>query len=211
MTRRAWALLAGLWAVVAAHGQDPRGFVRYGPAEGLPSNALTRVLQDRRGLLWIGTQEGLVRFDGNTFQSFPADAEDPHALSDPYVRALARDDGDGFYVGTSIGGLQHYDARSERFTRVPLGPGSSSDVLVRALLSQPGVVWAATREGLFRYDVRRGQAVRVEGGEDVEVLAAGPRGEVWAASTESLFRYNLPGKLRPVPLPSGRPHELKIM
>ena len=201
MTRRAWVLLAGLWAVVAAHGQDLRGFVRYGPAEGLPSNVLTRVLQDRRGLLWIGTQEGLVRFDGNTFRPFPADAEHPHALGDPFVRALARDDGDGFYVGTSLGGLQHFDARSERFTRIPLGPRGDSPV--RALLTQPGVVWAATRDGLFRYDARRHQAVRMERSEDVEVLAAGLHGEVWAASAGALFRSDIPGGLRKVPLPAG--------
>ena len=62
------ALLAGvlclLLPVMVVAAPEPPAFQSFGVADGLPSNRLTGLALDRQGYLWIGTRDGLARFDG---------------------------------------------------------------------------------------------------------------------------------------------------
>ena len=61
--------------------------VAYGAAEGLPEQSVTAVLQDRQGVLWVGTDAGVARYDGNRFEVFT----EADGLVDNSVTALAED------------------------------------------------------------------------------------------------------------------------
>ena len=63
------ALLLPGWTLFAQNGPTPR-FVNYSAADGLPSNTVYAVTQDAEGALWIGTRNGLARFDGVRFQNW---------------------------------------------------------------------------------------------------------------------------------------------
>ncbi|MGE5342574.1 MAG: two-component regulator propeller domain-containing protein [Candidatus Omnitrophota bacterium] len=73
---------------------------------GLPDNDVLALVQTRDGYLWIGTQDGLVRFDGLSFQLYTK--ENVAQLKDNQIRALYEDDHGYLWIGTSSGGLTRY-------------------------------------------------------------------------------------------------------
>src|SRR5271163_1994229 len=89
-------------------------FKFYGEQEGLQSLAVQIVLQDRAGFLWVGTQNGLFRYDGNRFVGF-GKAE---GLPDAHIESLHESIDGTLWVGTRFGLARR--AR-ERFEKVDMG------------------------------------------------------------------------------------------
>ena len=115
------------WPLMAS---EPR-FLNYGSADGLPSGSVYAITQDADGFLWLGTRNGLCRFDGIRFQTW----KDPGR-----VNALAIDGDNRLWLGTSDG-LCVMD--EEAFVRGPEGN-------VRALLTDSeGFVWATIGDSLL--------------------------------------------------------------
>jgi hypothetical protein len=77
--------------------------------DGRSQNAVYALLQDRQGSLWIGTTDGLNRYDGYAFTVFRHDPFDPATLSSSYVTAVLEDTRGHFWVGTQDGGLNRLD------------------------------------------------------------------------------------------------------
>ena len=74
--------------------------------QGLPHSAVTALAQDGTGFLWIGTQDGLARWDGYHFRHFKFDAADTKSLPNNFVRVLFVDPHGQLWVGTRAG-LDH--------------------------------------------------------------------------------------------------------
>ena len=128
--------------------------------EGLSQNAGLALLQDRSGYLWIGTQDGLDRYDGYGFTVFRHDPEDPTSLGHNSVIALMQDSAGQIWVGTWGGGLNRYDPQTGRFTRFEpdaANPGALSHGVVTGLLqTSDGTIWVGTLGGLDRFDPATG-------------------------------------------------------
>ncbi len=124
--------------------------------DGLSQNAGLALLQDRSGYLWIGTQDGLNRYDGYSFTVFKHDPEDPNSLSYNSVVALLEDADGRLWIGTWGGGLNRYDPATGRFTRFipdPADPAALSHALVTTLLQDSsGTIWVGTLGGLDRFE-----------------------------------------------------------
>ncbi|WP_133259721.1 ligand-binding sensor domain-containing protein [Pseudochryseolinea flava] len=82
--------------------------------EGLSNNTVFCSAQDQQGFLWLGTTDGLNRFDGYSFKVFRHDPNDTLSLGDNFIRSLYIDNNNILYVGTRIGVYQ-YDAWRETF------------------------------------------------------------------------------------------------
>lgn len=119
---------------------------------GLPQNTVFRILQDSRGFLWVGTENGLCRYDGYSFTPYQNDPEDPSSLSHNRVFAIFEDSSSGtLWIGTE-NGLNKFDRRRERFTRYKHDPGNPDVTLsnntVRAIYGDHnGVLWIGTDGG----------------------------------------------------------------
>jgi len=73
--------------------------------DGLPGNSVYAILQTQDGYLWLGTQDGLVRFDGLNFKLFTM--KNTPQLKDNIIRALYEDRNGTLWIGTDYGGLTH--------------------------------------------------------------------------------------------------------
>jgi ligand-binding sensor domain-containing protein len=95
---------------------QPLRFEHLGIPEGLSSSFVTGILQDRQGFIWIGTRDGLNRFDGYSFRTFRYDPVNPGSLASNIVHVLVEDAAGTLWVGTDAG-LNRFDPERARFTR----------------------------------------------------------------------------------------------
>ncbi len=124
---------------------------------GLSQSVVNCILQDRTGFLWLGTQDGLNRYDGYRFEVYRHDARDPSSLAHDFVLALTEDSHGDIWIGTSGGGLARWQRTTDSFVsyrRSPGNPTSLSGDRVHDLVWDPsGALWAATEDGgLSRFD-----------------------------------------------------------
>lgn len=122
---------------------------------GLSQMYVSAILQDRQGFLWVGTKDGLNRYDGRRFTVFHHVPFDSNSLSDDFITVL-REDSQGFlWIGTAAGGLSRFDPDRERFRQI-CGEGGAPDSLAGEEITDiafgtDGSVWVATAgNGLAR-------------------------------------------------------------
>lgn len=132
--------------------------------EGLSQSVVNAIVQDRQGFLWLGTQDGLNRYDGNTFKVYKPEPGNPNSLSDGWVTALFVDS-DGFlWVGTHQGGLNRYDPHTGIFIRYlnsPSDPTSLPAGEVTIIYQDTvGVLWVGASRGLARFNSQTGSFTR---------------------------------------------------
>ncbi|MEZ5469782.1 MAG: two-component regulator propeller domain-containing protein [Lysobacterales bacterium] len=148
-------LLAALQTAIAADGASVR-FRNIGVEQGLSQVSATDILEDRHGFLWVGTQDGLNRYDGYRFQIFRHQSANPDSLSDNYVLSLAKSEDGSLWVGT-LNGLDRLDPMTGKFEHFPVGdaPGDLHDSLVTDVsVGTDGSVLVSTRRGgIQRLDV----------------------------------------------------------
>lgn len=145
-TKRLVALLYGLFGILAFAGGPPPGrftFRSYGSEQGLRNLAVMGLLEDKQGFLWLGTEDGLSRYDGHHFQDFGT----REGLPSSYITALEEDSEGRLWAGT-YQGLACRDGEGP-FKPVPPGRGLPAGA-VHALSAGPdGRLWAATDAGPF--------------------------------------------------------------
>ena len=155
----------------------------------LPQNSVQAILQTRDGYLWLGTQDGLARFDGVRFVEVLASAEQAPAIAD--VRALAQGDDGRLWIGTRGGGLMVYqDGRIRPARSEADDPAAGPRPLVIYALAhgRDGSLWMGTRSfGVVRFDGDRFQSWSTEQGlasERVLAVVEDSRGDLWAGLAE---------------------------
>jgi len=119
----------------------------YGLAEGLPHNTVTSIYQDRKGFLWIGTFEGLARFDGYRFVSYST----VDGLGHDLVNDIAEDRGGRLWVATNGGGVARLGDGGDRpFVPLRVGPSPLSNAVNAIAFDAANALWCATDDGLYR-------------------------------------------------------------
>ncbi len=195
-------LVVALWAPSAPAPAQTRpglvSFQRIAIPDDVPAHLTTAAVQDRRGLLWFGTQDGLVRYDGYGYKVFRARPGDPSALGGSYVRALfvARDG--RIWAGTISGGVSVFDPRTERFSQYrhrPDGAGLAHDRVESIAEDRDGMIWLATDDGVDRLDPRSGGITHFRhdaqdpsslASNQVRALLVDRAGRLWAGSVDGL-------------------------
>jgi ligand-binding sensor domain-containing protein len=121
-------------------------------AESIDNETITALAQDTRGLIWIGTQKGLVRYDGYRFRKFVHKASDPFSLAGDFVSSLFVAKDGRIWVGTYTDGISVFDPTTERFEHFQHDKkvaGSLSGSKVTAMVGDGrGGMWVATDQGL---------------------------------------------------------------
>ena len=171
-------LLAFSWAGRAAEG----AFRHYTTRDGLSSNTVQALIQDRAGLIWMGTASGLDSFDGREFihHTFPAGEDD-------YVRQLFQATDGTLWIGTESA-VFRYDMANppERVSEIP-------DALVTGFAEdRDGTLWIGVwGKGVFRY--ADGTFTQFLDGHRVEGLLVDRDGRLWVAdqsAEQGLSLYN---------------------
>jgi ligand-binding sensor domain-containing protein/signal transduction histidine kinase len=92
-------------------------FSNYSINDGLSQSVVNCIFQDSKGYIWIGTQNGLNRFNGETFDIYTTNPADSASISNNWIYAIAEDNDGNLWVGTK-GGLNKYLANQNKFIQI---------------------------------------------------------------------------------------------
>lgn len=212
----AGALASGVVPPAASVPPTPT-FRRYGVADGLPSADVYSVTQDHAGYLWIGTHDGLVRYDSREFHVFRHDSKQPASLPANDVSALLVDRDGQLWVGGEGTGLNLYDTKTDGFRHwmhdpEQAGSLSANDVMAIAQ-DHAGAIWVGVYAGgLNRLDAdgdsfthlrhRYGDLASLAS-DNVTALAPADDGGLWIGTDAGLDRMDANGHMRLIVLPGA--------
>ena len=196
------------WAIHANGLADslPMFFTNLTIENGLSSNVTNSIVQDDYGFIWIGTQEGLCRYDGYKMTSFQNN-NTAQSISSNNISSLLND-GEHIWVGT-WNGLCRINVRTFQITRVNTG----SSKVIRALLKDHnGNIWIGTTNGILVYNKTRDEFVYYNtqnsslSHNTIRCFYQAKNGDVWVGTYDGINRYrnnnfagfNLKGGYKPM-------------
>lgn len=137
-----------LFSAVAFAQSDFR-FKNYTISDGLSQSSVTCIQQDELNALWIGTQDGLNRYDGRSFETFVSD--NTEGLESAYIKCSAVDKKGNLWFGTN-NGLTRYDIRKERFQT--FSPKKNQAFQIEDIkIDDSGIIWIASSEsGIYSFE-----------------------------------------------------------
>lgn len=121
----------------------------YSTDKELSNSLINKVYQDKRGFIWVATEDGLNKFDGNRFIVYKKNKNEPDALLNNYVKTLFEDSKGRFWIAC-INGIQIYDQATHTFQSIPIrhnrdnmAPQTSANIIEL----QNGEIWLGTYGG----------------------------------------------------------------
>lgn len=189
----------------------------YDDSDGLPHNHLTKIVEDRKGMIWIGTWNGLCRYDGNEFRTFKVEPGDGNAVINDRVRDVVLDK-DGSLLCRIDEDIFRFDTRTYRFLPVTAVVASKTlaamerdyetpnakkhDLTVGSQVlhdvhheftDRQGNIWAVGSSGIYQAVPLRSPYSRIAAVEqsDVKAMYRDREGRVWICSKTAVGGSNV--------------------
>jgi signal transduction histidine kinase/ligand-binding sensor domain-containing protein len=133
----------------ASFGQNNLRFTHYTTRDGLSDNIVNALFQDSRGLLWIGTSNGMNYFDGVSFQQiYPTDFDKAHLHSDEVTQL--NEDADGNILLTTDDGIEEYNWKAKTLRLI--FPAHLNNGIGDLIIDKQKNIWLLTEKYLQQYD-----------------------------------------------------------
>ena len=173
----------------------------YSTDKELSNSLINAVYQDRKGFIWIATENGLNKFDGTRFSIYRHNATDSTSLKNNYVRTLFEDSRGNFWIGC-INGLQRYDRTTDNFHELFISrkDGRKNPHITSIIERRNGDLWIATSgQGAISLKKNSNPAsfhIETEltdriGSNYLNVIFEDSRQNLWIATEEKgLYRYS---------------------
>lgn len=191
MYRLLVVILVVFFASLRVGAQENARFRHYTTEDGLSQNTVYCFKQDRFGFMWIGTQDGLNRFDGYAFRIYKPDAADSTSISGNSVRAVVEDRFGNLWIGTRAG-LCRYDRAADVFVRYPQrndDSGPASDAITDIEEDSDGNIWISTlNHGVSVRNATTGKFKHYQSGpgllsgNDVRGMSCAKNGHMWLST-----------------------------
>jgi len=141
--------------LVVGQNQQLR-FERIGTKDGLSDPNVMCMMQDSRGFMWVGTQNGLNRYDDYWFRTFYSDPADSCSLSSNFIHSMLEDSKGNIWIATMGGGFQKFDRKKNRFKQYLHQPNNLNSVsgndISKIIEDKSGKLWIATNDGADLFD-----------------------------------------------------------
>ncbi len=167
-------------------------------ADGLISNKVSALFQDREGFIWIGTQTGLQRYDGKRFKNYLADIRDTAALQSDWISSIYEDSKNRLWFGSDPEGPYILNRSTEKFYNYNLHAAAPDKIngIWTITEDRQGIIWIAGHDGLYRlneatntfenYNVQYG----IEKNNTTGWLSIDADNNLWIATKTGVKVYN---------------------
>lgn len=167
---------------------------------GLSQITVHSILQDSKGFLWFGTEDGLNRYDGYSFTIYRHDPSDSNSISDNFIWSIIEDSDSNIWVGTNSGGLNKYSYRENSFfsySKIDTNNKSPLGNNVRVLFEDSeDNLWIGTNNsGLYKLNKSAKKIEKIDLLENqklsIRALCQDQSGAIWiGTNNRGLFSYN---------------------
>ncbi len=128
----------------------PLYFKSYSIEDGLSQNTIYSITQDKKGFIWLATQNGLNRFNGYTFKSWYYNVENPNGLKSDFINSLAVDNYNNIWIAT-ISGINCFIQEKNSFLYFDKNKNKLSNNYVKVVfIDSNNYLWVGTQNGLNR-------------------------------------------------------------
>lgn len=154
--RYCWVFIVCVVAVQARAQKNRLSFEHLTSNEGLSQSNVLCILQDSRGFMWFGTQDGLNKYDGYEMKVYRTDLSNHNSLSNDYIRDITEDKYGNLWLATWGSGINKFDRKSEKFTSFQHNPnnpaGIASNFINGLFTDHEGIIWLSSESGLMTLD-----------------------------------------------------------
>lgn len=212
---RAFVTYLLVFFALTCSSQDRHIKFRHLTAEdGLSDNFTDVVFQDSYGFIWIGTRDGLDRYDGYEIKSYRNKENDTTSLAANYVWSIFEDSRKRLWISSMPGGISIYNREKDNFQRIYFEEDFELKNYVGRIIEDDfHFIWVGTAYGVLRIDVsgnkkwftRAADSTSFEGLYSLS-LCKDNRQQVWMSNKQGLFRFNRPSNsfLRIDPVPEDK-------
>ena len=146
--------LIGLWSAIHANTITPTiHFTNIDKDNGLSSNYVNKIVKDKQGFIWIGTNDGLCRYEAfNRIKIYRATGDTLNGLQANNIHTLYADSKENLWIGTRLGGLTRFHQPTSTWKTFKHNPQDSNsinnDEILSILEDSKGRIWVGTESGL---------------------------------------------------------------
>jgi len=190
-----WIFIFTPYDIVIAQTQNMQ-FRHLTTNDGLSQSWVHSITQDKYGFMWIGTDDGLNRYDGYNFHVYKNSIRNEYSISSSSIRTIFEDSRGDLWIGTRLG-LNLYDRKNDRFIRYPRW----TEQIIWSIAEEKNNLWISTDAGLYRFDLSndsvhvyspnpglRNDISRMIGG-GMSTIFIDSRKNVWIGSNNGLHMY----------------------
>jgi ligand-binding sensor domain-containing protein len=191
-------LLTGLSSI--SWGQVHTGelqFDRLSVKNGLSHNSILCIWQDPDGFLWLGTKDGLNKYDGYAFTVYKPNPADPaNTLGHNWISGICQDRKGRMWVITQGGGLHLFNPQTGKTKAYRIDPGQISmrNAMHSITVDKQGILWIASREGLNRFDPDTKKftlfTLPNPSKPSVYTVEEDRQGRLWVGTADGLYQLN---------------------
>ncbi len=168
--------------------------------EGLSQSSVLCIVQDYKGFMWIGTFDGLNKYDGYTITKYHFSNKDEFSIADNTINALFEDSEKNLWIGTRLG-LCKYDRTKDRFIRIDIDRKQITGSVITSIVEDKrGYLWVGTTSGLNRYDKKTGKFKTFKfnfldpnaiSNNQIHQIVYDKKNHLWLATNEGLNRFDI--------------------
>jgi len=123
--------------------------------EGLPNNSINCITKDNHGFIWLGTEDGVFKYDAYEFTSYFHDSNNKNTIANNYCLCIYEDKNKDIWIGDQTG-LSHYNPKDDNFTRYLIKPNTPNGISPYSIYSifedSRYNLWIGTSNGVFQFD-----------------------------------------------------------
>lgn len=181
-------------------------FRRFNTQDGLSQNDIRSIFQDSDGFIWIGTHDGLNRFDGYSFKIYQKEIDNKNSLSSNLINNIAEDSKGNLWIGTDDEGIILFEKETQRFTAIrntASQPNIITDNHINSMLiDSDDLIWVGSTEGLniisYDYNTRDFVVEKVQSSKKqigalrenrISTLYQDKIGNIWVGTFNGLYRH----------------------
>ena len=181
-------------------------FNHYTVNNGISQSSISSILQDKEGYIWFGTQNGLNKFNGYSFERYYPNPLDSSSISHGWVYSIAEDAEGNIWAGTR-GGLNKFDKKKASFERIGNDADAQNAIfskLVYGVAYHDGCILANTPPVLNIYDLKTKQITKYKNAIEIEKkegsyekgfpVVIDKNQNVWLATSNGLSKFSLSAK-----------------